>query len=96
MFASHNRRSAEVARAPWAGLRLLVDTPLQILVYLRDWAYFYNPPGRGTAFVRSEQLGPGDPASPFVEKDPLPARRTTRPQVESSKTSHCRSLDITG
>ena len=48
------------------------NAPLQILGYMRDWAYVYNPRGRGTAYVRSEQLGPAEAPSSYVEKDPPP------------------------
>jgi len=46
------------------------SSPLQILGYVGDWAYVYNPRSRGTAYVRSEQLGPGDPPSAYVDKEP--------------------------
>jgi lipoprotein-anchoring transpeptidase ErfK/SrfK len=46
--------------------------PLQILGYAGDWAYVYNPRSKGTAFVNVGQLGPGDPPSSYVERDPPP------------------------
>ncbi len=48
------------------------NSPLQILGYAGDWAYVYNPRSRGTAYVRSAQLGPGDPPSAYAEQDPPP------------------------
>jgi hypothetical protein len=48
------------------------NSPLQILGYAGDWAYVYNPRSRGTAYVRSDQLGPGDSPSSYVDKDPPP------------------------
>jgi len=48
------------------------NSPLQILGYAGDWAYVYNPRSKGTAYARSDQLGPGDPPSSYVEKDPPP------------------------
>jgi L,D-transpeptidase catalytic domain len=46
--------------------------PLQILGYAGDWSYVYNPRTKGTAYVRSDQLGPADPPSSYVQKDPPP------------------------
>jgi len=51
---------------------LRANAPLQILGYAGDWAYVYNPRGKGTAYVKSDQLGPGDPPSSYVDKDPPP------------------------
>jgi hypothetical protein len=48
------------------------DAPLQILGYAADWAYVYNPRAKGTAYVRSDQLGPGDAPSSYVDKDAPP------------------------
>ena len=42
--------------------------PLQILGYAGDWAYVYNPRTKGTAFVKGDALGPGDPPSAYAEK----------------------------
>src|SRR6185503_19764312 len=41
-------------------------TPLQVLGNTGDWAYVYNPPTHGTAYVSSNLLAPGDQPSPFV------------------------------
>jgi hypothetical protein len=45
---------------------------LQVLGYAGDWAYVYNPRTRGTAYVASAQLGPGEAPSPYVEADAPP------------------------
>ena len=47
-------------------------SPLQILGYVQDWAWVYNPrPGQqGTAYVPSDLLGPSDPPSAFLFKAP--------------------------
>ena len=55
------------------------NSPLQILGYAGDWAYVYNPRSKGTAYVRSDQLGPGDPPSAYAEKDPPPLDEAFRP-----------------
>jgi L,D-transpeptidase catalytic domain len=46
--------------------------PLEILGYQGDFASVWNPRTRGTAYVRSDLLGPSDPPSPFLLKDPPP------------------------
>ena len=46
--------------------------PLQILGYAGDWAYVYNPRTRGTAYVESNLLGPGDPPSDYATADVPP------------------------
>jgi hypothetical protein len=51
---------------------LRARAPLQILGYAGDWAYVYNPRAKGTAYVPSDQLGPADPPSSYVDKDPPP------------------------
>jgi hypothetical protein len=43
---------------------------LQILGYSGDWAYVYNPRARGTAYVRSNLLGPSDPPPAWVTASP--------------------------
>jgi hypothetical protein len=47
-------------------------SPLQILGYTEDWATVYDPrPGQqGTAYVRSDLLGPSDPPSAYAFKQP--------------------------
>lgn len=46
--------------------------PLQVLGYAGDWAYVYNPRAKGTAYVPSAVLGPGDAPSRYAEADPPP------------------------
>jgi L,D-transpeptidase catalytic domain len=46
--------------------------PLEILGFAGDWAYVYNPRTKGTAYVKQEQLGPGDPPSSYVDLEPPP------------------------
>lgn len=46
--------------------------PLAILSYQGDWATVWNPRTRGTAFVRSELLGPSDTPSPYLLKERPP------------------------
>jgi hypothetical protein len=41
-------------------------TPLQVLGYEGDWAHVYNPRTRGTAFVSSSALAPGEAPSRYV------------------------------
>jgi hypothetical protein len=48
------------------------NAPLQILGYAGDWAYVFNPRSKGTAYVRSDQLGPGDAPSSYAQQDPPP------------------------
>jgi hypothetical protein len=43
---------------------------LQILGYSGDWAYVFNPRARGTAYVRSNLLGPSDPPPAWVTAPP--------------------------
>jgi hypothetical protein len=43
---------------------------LQVLRYEGDFAYVYEPRGRGTGYVRSELLGPSDPPSRYVTMPP--------------------------
>lgn len=50
-------------------------SPLQILGYAGDWAYVYNPRSHGTAFVKADQLGPGDPPSAYAEMDAPPVEQ---------------------
>jgi hypothetical protein len=45
-------------------------TPLRIHGYEGEWAYVFNPRGRGTAYVRSKLLGPSDPPSHYYFADP--------------------------
>jgi hypothetical protein len=47
-------------------------THLEILRYEGEWAYVNHPRGRGSAYVRSNLLGPSDPPSPYVFADPPP------------------------
>ena len=47
-------------------------SPLQALGYAGDWAYVYNPRTHGTAYVRSDLLGPADPPSDYASADPPP------------------------
>ncbi|MDQ6670229.1 MAG: L,D-transpeptidase [Chloroflexota bacterium] len=47
-------------------------SPLQILSQEGDWTYVYNPRGKGTAYVHSDLLGPSDPPSAYVYKEPPP------------------------
>jgi hypothetical protein len=46
--------------------------PLQILGYAGDWAYVFNPRTKGTAYVRSDLLAPGQAPSSFATADPPP------------------------
>ncbi|MBV9173082.1 MAG: L,D-transpeptidase family protein [Chloroflexi bacterium] len=46
--------------------------PLQILGYAGDWAYVLNPRTKGTAYVKSDLLGPGGPPSSYAQADPPP------------------------
>jgi L,D-transpeptidase catalytic domain/Bacterial SH3 domain len=46
--------------------------PLQILGYAGDWAYVFNPRTKGTAYVRSDLLAPGEAPSSFATADPPP------------------------
>jgi hypothetical protein len=48
--------------APWA--------PLQVVGYEGEWAYVYNPRTRGTAYIQSSLLAPGEPPSKFVLMPP--------------------------
>ena len=48
--------------------------PLQILGYAADWAYIYNPRTKGTAYVPSAVLGPGEAPSSYAEADPPPVQ----------------------
>jgi hypothetical protein len=65
-------------------------SPLQILGYVEDWASVYDPrPGeQGTAYVRSELLGPTDPPSGYVFREPPaddePVDQTGRLVVDTS------------
>ncbi|MGI9146141.1 MAG: L,D-transpeptidase family protein [Chloroflexota bacterium] len=45
-------------------------SPLQILTQEGDWTYVYNPRAKGTAYVHSDLLGPSDPPSAYVYKEP--------------------------
>ena len=44
--------------------------PLQVLDYDGEWAHVYNPRTRGTAYVRSDLLGPGQPPSVYLTMAP--------------------------
>ncbi len=46
--------------------------PVGILGYQGDWATVWNPRTGGTAFVRSDLLGPGDAPSPYLLKERPP------------------------
>jgi hypothetical protein len=43
-------------------------TTLQLLDYQGDWAHVVDPRSKTVAYVPSDQLGPGDPPSPYVLK----------------------------
>jgi hypothetical protein len=47
-------------------------SPLQILGYVEDWASVYDPrPGQqGVAYVQSDLLGPSDPPTAYVFREP--------------------------
>jgi hypothetical protein len=47
---------------------------LQILGYTGDWAYVYNPRAKGTAYVRSNLVGPSDPPPAWVTAPPPAAQ----------------------
>jgi hypothetical protein len=47
-------------------------SPLQILTQQGDWTYVYNPRAKGTAYLHSDLLGPSDPPSAYVYKEPPP------------------------
>jgi L,D-transpeptidase catalytic domain len=47
-----------------------IHSPLQILGVAGDWAHVYDPRGGGTAYVRADLLGPGEPPSPYVALEP--------------------------
>ena len=64
------RSQPDDAAEAFATLRPLA--PLQVLGYAGDWAYVYNPRARGTAYVPSEVLGPGEAPSPYAEADRPP------------------------
>jgi len=49
-------------------------TTLQLLDYQGDWAHVLDPRSKTVAYVPSDQIGPGDPPSPYVFK---PAPRLT-------------------
>jgi hypothetical protein len=49
---------------------LTAGSPLQILSYQDNWAYVYNPRGKGTAWLHSDLLGPSDPPSAYVYQTP--------------------------
>src|SRR5579859_1970722 len=44
--------------------------PLQVLGYQGEFAHIYNPRTRTEAYVRSDQLGPGDAPSRYVTMPP--------------------------
>lgn len=46
--------------------------PLQVLGYAGDWAYVFNPRTKGTAYVHSDVLGPGQAPSSYATADPPP------------------------
>lgn len=56
------------------------DFPLEVRSYAGDWALVYNPRTRGTAYVHSDALGPGDPPSPYLLKTPPPIEDTLEMQ----------------
>jgi hypothetical protein len=47
-------------------------TTLQLLDYQGDWAHVVDPRSKTVAYVPSDQLGPGDPPSPYVFKPAPP------------------------
>jgi hypothetical protein len=69
-------QNADLHAGPGAETATLAQLPqfsyLQVLGYQGDWAYVYNPRARGTAYVRSNLVGPTDPPPAWVTA-PAPA-----------------------
>jgi lipoprotein-anchoring transpeptidase ErfK/SrfK len=65
---------AELHAGPDAATDVLSRVPqfsyLQVLGYAGDFAYVYNPRGRGTAYAASALLGPSDPPPAWVTAPP--------------------------
>jgi len=66
--------ATDLHAGPDAGTDTLASVPqfsyLQVLGYSGDWAYVYNPRARGTAYVRSNAIGPSDPPPAWVTAPP--------------------------
>jgi L,D-transpeptidase catalytic domain len=66
--------SADLHAGPDTATDTLASVPqfsyLQVLGYSGDWAYVYNPRARGTAYVRSDAIGPSDPPPAWVTAPP--------------------------
>ena len=66
--------AADLHAGPDAATDTLANLPqfsyLQVLGYSGDWAYVFNPRARGTAYVRSANLGPSDPPPAWVTAPP--------------------------
>ena len=56
-------------------------THLQILRYEGEWAYVNHPRGGGSAYVRSDLLGPSDPPSTYVWANPPPVEEELHQQA---------------
>lgn len=69
--------SVQLHAGPDANTDVLATLPqfsyLQVQSYSGEWAYVYNPRARGTAYVPSRALGPGDPPPAWVTAAPPPS-----------------------